>query len=107
MINGKIAVIGDADSALAFKAVGAEAFVAEDGERAGETLDILAADGGYAVIFVTETFAEQIAEKIEKLKDRPYPCVLPVPSCTGSTGYGMYCIKKDIEKAIGASVADD
>ena len=57
MISGKIAVIGDADSALAFKAVGAEAFVAENGTQAGETLDTLVADGGYAVIFVTETLA--------------------------------------------------
>ncbi len=107
MISGKIAVIGDADSALAFKAVGAEAFVAESGAKAGETLDALVADGGYAVIFVTEALAAEIAEKTEKLKDRPYPCVVPVPSCTGSTGYGMYCIQKDIEKAIGASIADD
>lgn len=101
--TGKIAVIGDKDSILAFKAVGAETFAAETVFDVNDTLHKLV-KGDYAVVFITEKLAETAHETLSKLKDRPYPVVIPIPSGGGSTGYAMTGIKKDVERAIGADI---
>lgn len=101
--SGKIAVMGDKDSILAFKAVGAEVFTAANVFEANETLKRLTA-GEYAVVFVTEDIAELIPDTLGKLKTRTYPAVIPIPSSGGSTGLGMRGIKSDVEKAIGADI---
>lgn len=101
--NGKIAVIGDKDSILGFKAIGAETFVATNSFEANDLLRKLS-KGDYAVIFITEEIAQTIEDTLTKLKTRAYPIVLPIPSQNGSNGMGMRGIKKDVEKAIGADI---
>ena len=101
--TGKLAVIGDRESVLAFKAIGAETFAVKDAIEAGEQLRILA-KGDYAVVFVTEQIAVGIADLLKKLKTRPYPAVIPIPSAVGSNGFGMDGIKKDVEKAVGVDI---
>lgn len=101
-VNGKIAVIGDKDSILAFKAVGAETFCASGVFEANEILRKLKDD--YAVIFITEDLAEQVSDTIDKLKSRPFPAVIPIPGTRGSNGFGLGSIRKDVEKAIGADI---
>lgn len=101
--NGKIAVIGDKDSILAFKAIGASAFVANDNFQANDLLRKLSKED-YAVIFITEELAETIEDTLIKLKAKPYPAVIPIPSQKGSNGFGMRGVRKDVEKAIGADI---
>lgn len=100
--NGKIAVIGDKDSVLAFKAVGIEAFCATGMFEANDLLRKLKDD--YAVIFITEDLAEQVSDTLEKIKSHAYPAVIPIPGGAGSTGYGMRSLHRDVEKAIGADI---
>lgn len=104
--TGKLAVVGDIDSALAFKAVGAEAFEADE-TTAKSVLRSLVKKGEYAIIFVTEQLAAALPTELEGLKNLTYPCVIPIPSCLGTNGYGMASIKKDVEKAIGADILGD
>ena len=104
--TGKLAVMGDIDSVLAFKAVGAETFEA-DAADAKSVLRGLVKKGEYAIIFVTEQLAAAIPDALEEYKSITYPCVIPIPSCLGSNGYGMASIKKDVEKAIGADILGD
>lgn len=101
--NGKIAVIGDKDSVLAFKAVGAETFTAANTFEANDLLRKLSKED-YAVVFITEDIAVTVADTLAKLKTRAYPAVIPIPSQGGSNGFGMRGIKKDVEKAIGADI---
>ena len=101
---GKIAVIGDPDSILAFKAIGAETFTAANVFEANDVLRKLSADGTYAVVFITEDIAELIPDTLAVLKTRAYPDVIPIPSSAGSTGYGLRSVKSDVEKAIGADI---
>lgn len=105
--NGKLAVVGDAGSIYAFKTIGAEVFPADSPQAAADTLKKLIRADGYAVIFITEQLAEGIPEYLEELKNLTYPCVIPIPSAAGSTGYGMKSIRKDVEKAIGADILSD
>ena len=102
MHEDKIAVLGDKDSILAFKAVGVEVFPVNEETEARETLKKLARK--YSVIFVTEDIAIKINDVIERYKARPYPAVIPIPSSSGSNGYGMDSIHKNVEKAIGADI---
>ncbi len=100
--SGKIAVIGEKDSVLAFKAVGVDIF---SPNGMFETNDLLRKiKDEYAVIFITEDLAEQISDTIDKLKARAYPAVIPIPVGANGNGFGLKGIKKDVEKAIGADI---
>ena len=103
--QGKIAVIGDKDSVLAFKAVGMETFYAGNQYEANDLLRELKDD--YAVIFITEDLAAAVADTINKLKTRAYPAVIPIPGANGSNGFGQNGIHRDVEKAIGADILFD
>lgn len=102
MRKGRIAVVGDKDSVLAFKALGLEVFPVNTTEEAETTVKQLARE--FAVIFITEQVAQQIGHLISRYKTRPYPAVIPIPSSEGSSGFGMDGIRKDVEKAIGADI---
>lgn len=102
MRENKIAVIGDKDSILAFKAIGIEIFPVNKEDEVRETLKKLARK--YAVIFITEDIAVKINDVVSRYKTKAYPAVIPIPLATGTNGYGMDCIKKDVEKAIGADI---
>ena len=100
MRKEKIAVLGDSDITLVFKAVGMDVYNAVG--EASEKLKLLARN--YSVIFITEDLAVQIEEQIAKFKNRTYPAIIPIPSSKGSTGYGIENIKKDVERAVGTDI---
>ncbi len=97
-----IAVLGDKDSVLAFKAIGLDVFPVDGEMEAREKLKQLARY--YAVIFITDAIAEKTEPLLMRYKARPYPVVVPIPSAEGNTGFGIKGIKADVEKAIGADV---
>ena len=93
----KIAVIGDKDSVLAFKAVGVEVFDATTAEQAVALLKKMTAER-YAVVFIAESLAEQIPETLAKAKLQTYPAVVPIPTGRTPSGFGMQGIKSDVER---------
>lgn len=100
-MKGKIAIMGDADSALSFKAAGVDAFGATP-ESAADTLKKLARS--YQVIFVTEELAAGLTELIRRYDSAPYPVVLPVPSKDGASGLGMRMLRESGERALGVDI---
>lgn len=105
MVRDGIAVVGDKDSVLAFKAIGLDVFPVEGEMEVRDRLRQLART--YSVIFVTDQIAEQASSLIARYKARPYPVVVPIPSAEGNSGFGMKGIKADVEKAIGADILFD
>jgi V/A-type H+-transporting ATPase subunit F len=102
--KGRVAVLGDKDSVLAFSAVGLEVFGASTAEAAKDILRSLT-KGGYAVIFITEDIASELSATLEMLKERTFPAIIPIPSSNQKgKGYGIKSIRKDVEKAIGADI---
>ena len=99
----KIAVIGDKDAVLAFKAVGVEVYDATTAEQAQSLLKKLS-QGAYAVVLIAENLAEQIPETLARIKTQPYPAVVPIPTTATSSGFGLAGIKSDVEKAIGVDI---
>lgn len=101
-MKGKMAIIGDGDSVLAFSAVGIEAFPVSGAEQAKDLLKRLAKE--YRIIFITDAIAEEIDETVKKYLTSPYPVILSVPSKDGSNGYGMKGLKRAMEKALGVDI---
>ena len=102
MVREGIAVVGDKDSVLAFKAIGLEVYPVDSAEEAEERVKKLART--HSVIFLTDRIAEKIEPLIARYKARPYPVVVPIPSAEGSSGFGMKGVRANVEKAIGADI---
>lgn len=101
---GKIAVIGDSESVTAFLAIGAAVFKVDDEYKAADVLRELSKSDEYAVILITENYAAKTEALMQKLKAQAYPVVLSIPGSTGSNGFGLAGVKKDVEKAVGVDL---
>lgn len=103
IIMYKIAVIGDKDSVLSFKAVGVDVFVSYEKNHARSTVDRLAKED-YGVIFITEELAAKIPNTVERYDEKLVPAIILIPSNKGSLGIGMEKLNKNVEKAVGANI---
>lgn len=99
----KIAVIGDKDSVLAFRALGVHVFTAIEGNEARRIIDKLAKEE-YGIIFVTEQLAQEIPETIQRYNNEIIPAVILIPSNRGSLNIGLDNINKNVEKAVGSNI---
>lgn len=100
-MSDRIAVVGDKDSVLAFKATGLDVYpvVKEDAEK---VMKRLAKE--CAVIFVTDEIAEVVKDVTEKYKAKSFPAIIPIPTGKATSGIGMEGIRRNVEKAIGADI---
>lgn len=102
-VSYQIAVLGDKDSVMGFKALGLTVFPAESVEQARTTLHRIAKED-YAVVYLTEQFAAQMQTDIARYKDELTPAIILIPGKEGSLGLGMANIKKSVERAVGADI---
>ena len=100
----KIAVLGDRDSVLGFRALGLDVFFADDAETGRKTLHRLAQES-YAVVYVTEQLAQQLTAEIARYKDAPLPAVILIPGKTGSLGIAGAALHDAVERAVGADIS--
>lgn len=99
----KIAVMGDRDSVLGFRALGLEVFPCEDSAEARKTLHQLAR-ADYAVIYITEQLSAQISAEVERYKDDLTPAIILIPGKSGSLGLGTSALQSAVERAVGADI---
>ena len=95
----KIAVLGDRDSVLGFRALGLDVFFADDAETARKTLHRLAQES-YAVIYVTEQLAE-----IARYQNDMLPAVILIPGKGGALGLADRALHAAVERAVGADIS--
>ncbi len=100
----KVGIIGDRDTVLGFMALGFSVNDVTNAADAAKTLHSMVKSGEYAVIFITENYAAEIEEDMNRYKDMPLPAVISVPGQGGSTGYGMNNIRSAVERAVGADI---
>lgn len=100
----KIAVLGDRESVMGFKALGLEVVSAETVAQARKTLHKMARSGEYAIIYLTEQYAVEMGDEVAKYKDLPTPAIILIPGKAGSLGIGMKNITDSVERAVGADV---
>lgn len=99
----KIAVLGDRESVMGFKALGFETFPAASGDEARYILSRLA-KGDYAVVYITEQLASDIEDEISKYKDSLTPAIILIPGKDGTLGIGMRAVHSAVERAVGADI---
>ena len=99
----KIAVLGDRDSIYGFAALGLNIYPVSDIAEASKTLKSLA-DGGYAVIYITEALQEKLTPIIDEYRDKRIPVIIPIPGVTGNTGIGIKNVKRSVEQAVGSDI---
>ena len=99
----RIAVIGDPDSVLGFKALGLEVCPAEDVEQARQAIHRMAKEN-YAILYLTEQLAAQLQPEIARYQDALTPAIILIPGKSGSLGIGMDNIKSAVERAVGADI---
>ena len=92
----KIAVVGDWESVMGFRALGLETCPASTPENAREE--------DCAVIYLTETLAKAMPDVLERYKDELRPAIILIPGRDGSLGIGRDNIQRAIERAVGADI---
>ena len=100
----KIAVLGDRDSVLGFKALGLDTFFVDSADEARHTLHRLAREA-YAIIYITEQLAQTIPDDVARYKTDVTPAVILIPGKTGSLGRGAQALKSAVERAVGADIS--
>lgn len=100
---GKIAVIGERESVLSFKAVGLDVFPCKTGDQASKLIHRLAKEE-YAILYITEDLVLAAEGAIDEYKDTMLPSIIPIPSKEGPSGNGLLNVKKAVERAVGADI---
>ena len=99
----KIAVLGDRDSVLGFKALGLDIVPTEGVEEGRQALHKLAKED-YAIIYITEQLAAALSADINRYKTSVTPAVILIPGKGGSLGLGAQALQMAIERAVGADI---
>ena len=100
----KIAVLGDRDSVLGFRALGLDVFFADDAETGRKALRRLAQES-YAVIYVTEQLAQELSAEIARYQDDMLPAVILIPGKGGALGLADRALHAAVERAVGADIS--
>ncbi len=103
MSNNKIAVVGDRDSVLGFKALGLAVFPAQTAGEAKPLLRQLAKEE-YGIVYLTEQLAVQLPEELQRYQDALTPAIILIPGKEGPLGLGMEQVKRCVERAVGADI---
>ena len=100
----RIAVIGDWDSVMGFRALGLDTYPVTSAEEAKDRVKELAKAGDCGIIYLTEQLAEDMGETIARYKDELRPAIILIPGREGSLGIGKNDIQRAIERAVGADI---
>lgn len=99
----RIAVVGDWNSVMGFRALGLETYPVSSPEEAKECVCTLAKED-CAVIYLTEQVAKDMEGELERYKDALRPAIILIPGREGSLGIGKANIQRSIERAVGADI---
>lgn len=99
----RIAVVGEWQSVMGFRALGLETYPVTEPEEAKETIHRLARED-CAVIYLTEQLAARLGDVIARYKDELTPAIILIPGREGSLGIGKKTLQSSIERAVGADI---
>lgn len=102
-VTYRIAVIGDWESVMGFRALGLDTYPVTNVTEAKEKVRELAKTE-CAVIYLTETLAKDMQDVIARYKDDLRPAIILIPGREGALGIGKDNIQRAIERAVGADI---
>jgi len=103
-MEGKVAVLGDADFVMPFSALGVDTFPvgrATDDvtESAGKIVE-----GKYTLVVVAENIAPAAEAVFSAYQNVPTPCIVVVPFTTESEGFATQALAKVLRMATGINI---
>jgi len=103
-MEGKVAVLGDADFVMPFSALGLDTFPVEQQREAivATAREIVEAD--YALVVVAENVAPEADEVFADTESKPTPCIVVVPFTTESEGFATAALGQVLKLATGIDI---
>jgi len=103
-MEGKVAVLGDADFVMPFSALGLDTYPVGDAaeERIESARKII--DKGYALVVVAENTAGAVEEVFSTREKEATPCVVVVPFTTESEGFATRALGEVLRMATGINI---
>ncbi len=103
-MEGKVAVLGDADFVMPFSALGLDTFAVEQQrEQIVETAQSIV-DAKYALVVVAEDVARAADEAFASTESEPTPCIVVVPFTTASEGFATEALGQVLKLATGIDI---
>jgi V/A-type H+-transporting ATPase subunit F len=103
-MEGKVAVLGNADFVMPFSAMGADTY--EVGHAKEQMIEAARKIIGrnYALVVVAENVAPSVEEVFSDYHNVPTPCIVVVPFTTESEGFATEELGKVLKMATGISI---
>jgi len=103
-MEGKVAVLGDADFVMPFSALGLDTFAVSEAigqavENAGKILE-----QKYTLVVVAENIAPMVEEIFSAQMDSPTPCIVIVPFTTEPKGLATRALGQVLKMATGINI---
>jgi vacuolar-type H+-ATPase subunit F/Vma7 len=106
-MEGKVAVLGNADFVMPFSALGVDTYLAEQtDEKMAESAEKIIS-GRYALVVVAENIAPAIQEAFSAQMDTAIPCIVVVPFTTESEGFATQALAQVLKIATGVNIMQD
>jgi V/A-type H+-transporting ATPase subunit F len=103
-MEGKVAVLGDADFVVPFSALGLDTYpVGRTDEEITESATKIVS-GKYALVVVAEKQAPAAEEVFSTQRDKPIPCIVVVPFTTESEGFATRALGEVLKMATGINI---
>jgi V/A-type H+-transporting ATPase subunit F len=103
-MEGKVAVIGDADFVMPFSAMGVDTYPIEQDETCIQENARKILSENYALVVVAENIAPQAQHVFEAVKNRPTPCIVVAPFTTKGKGFATQELGNAIKMATGINI---
>ncbi len=97
-----ILVIGNQESLLGFQMIGLDILYWNDENTNAHILESKISNG-VNIIFYTEDIAYELKQIITLYEEKIYPLFIPIPSISGSQGFGKQNLLSLVKNAIGIS----
>ena len=103
-MEGKVAVLGDADFVMPFSALGADTYpVGHMPDEITASANKIISDK-YAMVVVAENIAPAVEEVFAAQMDAPTPCIVVVPFTTESEGFATRALGQTLKRATGINI---
>jgi vacuolar-type H+-ATPase subunit F/Vma7 len=103
-MEGKVAVLGNADFVMPFSVLGVDTFLAgQTDEQIAESAEKIIS-GKYALVVVAENIAPMVEEAFSAQMDAPTPCIVVVPFTTESKGFATRALGQVLKMATGINI---
>lgn len=98
----KIAIIGERDFIWGFKGMGFSTFPVSDTSQAARALDEIG-KGGYSLVYITETFARPLLERIDEVSRMAKVDITIMPGVQEKQ-LGLEKLRRIAIRAVGADI---